>query len=244
LGLRLCKQEVDCHFTERTATWLLALLQPAVRLLLCSQTVSLPLLQRFRAVLVEDGSTITLPPALKEVWRGCGGGPTQQKPEPTGKKAKANKTEASVKVTVRWDLLAGGLDGPHLQEGRRHELASVLGQHPIVKGGLWIADLGDWTLKWLGAVQRDGAYFLMRYKAGIVLWSQQHRLDLLAVLPAVVGERLELLVEVGADKAFTGVRLLAERWPKSGKSTTCSLSRRTASRSMPPSWNGASRRSF
>ena len=31
LGLSLEKQEVDCHFTERTALWLLALLRRAVQ---------------------------------------------------------------------------------------------------------------------------------------------------------------------------------------------------------------------
>jgi hypothetical protein len=47
-----------------------------------------------------------------------------------------------------------------------------------------------------------------------VLWYEQQRLDLLAVLPQQVGERLELLVEVGASKASRGVRLLAERVPE------------------------------
>src|SRR2546421_12577915 len=51
----------------------------------------------------------------------------------------------------------------------------------------------------------------MRYKAGIVLWQGKQRLDLLSVLPQVTGERLELLVAVGADKVVSGVRLVAER---------------------------------
>jgi len=63
-------------------------------------------------------------------------------------------------------------------------------------------------------LSQQGVFFLMRYKAGIVLWVGNERLDLLAVLPKVTGERLELLVEVGASKLLTGVRLLAERVPK------------------------------
>src|SRR5574340_785401 len=74
LDLTLCKQEVDAHFTEATARWLLALLRRAVCVLICAREgVSLPLLQQFTAVLVEDASTITLPEALASVWRGCGG---------------------------------------------------------------------------------------------------------------------------------------------------------------------------
>ena len=80
-------------------------------------------------------------------------------------------------------------------------------------GSLWIADLGYWTLKWLHHLSSQGVFFLMRYKAGIVLWLNHERLDLLSVLPQVVGERLELLVDVGASKLVKGVRLLAERVP-------------------------------
>jgi hypothetical protein len=205
LGLRLSKQEVDCHFTELTAQWLLALLRRAVQVLVCAKGVSLPVLQQFTAVLVEDGSTISLPAALKTVWQGCGS-------RRAGATTEA-KSEAGLKVTVRFDLLGGRLDGPHLQAGRQHELRSVLHEQQMPRGSLWLADLGYWTLAWLRNLQQQGVYFLLRYKVGIVLWHQGQRLDLLAVLPTQVGQYVELLVEVGASKAVTGVRLLAERVP-------------------------------
>jgi hypothetical protein len=206
LGLSLCKQEVDAHFTERTANWLLTLLQRAVLLLVCSQPVNLSLLRQFTKVLLEDGSTIPLPAVLKELWRGCGGN--------RAKEASTAKTEAALKITLRWDLLTGQLEGPYLQEGRQHELRSVLREQDMPAGSLWIADLGYWTLKWLRSLSQQGVYFLLRYKVGIVLWAGKQRLDLLAVLPKQVGERIELLVDVGADKVVKGCRLLAERVPE------------------------------
>lgn len=206
LGLRLKKQDVDCHFTALTAQWLLALLRRAVQVLVCVKGVSLPLLQQFTAVLVEDGSTISLPSALASVWRGCGGSQARRPGQ--------EKTEAALKVTVRFDLLGGQLHGPHLQAGRQHELRSVLQAEQMPRGSLWLADLGYWTLAWLRSLSQQGVYFLLRYKPGIVLWYEQQRLDLLEVLPRQVGERLELLVEVGATKAIRGVRLLAERVPE------------------------------
>jgi hypothetical protein len=118
------------------------------------------------------------------------------------------------RVTVRFDLLGGRLDGPHLQAGRQHELRSVLHEQQMPRGSLWLADLGYWTLAWLRSLQQQGVYFLLRYKVGIVLWHEQRRLNLLAVLPKQVGQRVELLVEVGASKALKGVRLLAERVPE------------------------------
>lgn len=205
LGGSLDKQTVACHFTERTATWLLALLQRAVEQVVCTHALSVPLLQQFSAVLIEDGSSISLPSALKQVWKGCGGrGSTQQTQE---------KTQASLKITVRWDLLHGRLQGPYLQDGCRHELSSVLHQQVMARGSLWIADLGYWTLTWLHQVSQQGVFFLMRYKAGIILWCGKERLDLLGVLPSVGGERLDLLVDVGANRLLKGVRLLAERVP-------------------------------
>jgi hypothetical protein len=205
LGLQVSKQAVDCHFTEATAAFLLAVLQRAVQVLICAHPIDLPLLRQFRAVFLEDGSTINLPAALARIWRGCGGNATKD-----GREA---AHAASLKITVRYDLLGGQLDGPHLQEGRGHELRSVLQAHPVGAGGLWIADLGYWSLKWLREVVRHHAYFLMRYKEGIILWWQGHQLDLLSVLPEQVGGRGELLVDIGANKAVKGARLLIERVP-------------------------------
>lgn len=202
LGLTLCKQDVDSHFTEATALWLLALLRRAVQVVVRSRGVGLPLLQQFTAVLVEDGSTISLPAALSQVWRGCGGGGSQ-----------VGSSEAGLKVTVRFDVLGGGLEGPYVQAGRQHELRSVLREQAMPVGSLWLADLGYWTLQWLHRVQEQGVYFLLRYKVGIVLWCEGKRLDLLAVLPRQGGARLDLAVEVGASKQVRHVRLLAERVP-------------------------------
>lgn len=206
LGLQVCKQVVDCHFTEPTATFLLALLRRAVQVLICAGPVDLPVLQQFRAVLVEDGSTMNLPAALARIWRGCGGNATKD-----GREA---AHAARLKITVRYDLLGGRIDGPYLQEGKSHELRSVLAAQPVCAGALWIADLGYWSLKWLRQLSRHQAYFLMRYKEGICLWWQGKRLDLAAILPEQVGARRVLLVDVGADKAVRGARLLIERVPE------------------------------
>lgn len=205
LGVRVEKQGLDCHFTARTADFLLGLLRRAVEYVVTAQAVSLPLLQQFRAVLIEDGSSLSLPSVLQPIWGGCGGR--------AAKADKDAKTQAGLKITVRWDLLAGRLQGPYLQAGRQHELASVLREQVMVPGSLWIADLGYWSLQWLRSLSQRGIYFLMRYKAGVVLWQGNRRLEVLEVLPQVVGERLDLLVEVGANKLVSGVRLVAERVP-------------------------------
>ena len=101
LDLDLCKQDINSHFTERTALWLLAVLKRAVQAVVCTQAVNLDLLRQFTKVLIEDGSSISLPPVLKTVWRGCGGNRASKTTE--------SKTEAALKITVRWDVLGGQL---------------------------------------------------------------------------------------------------------------------------------------
>jgi hypothetical protein len=110
LDLTVSKQAIEDRFTLLTATWLLAVLQRGVHQLVCARAVNLLVLQRFSAVLIEDGSTITLPAVLREIWRGCGG----------------SGAVAALKLTVRWDLLRGGMSGPYLQDGRASETRSPL----------------------------------------------------------------------------------------------------------------------
>src|SRR5260370_35738866 len=49
LGVRIEKQGLDCHFTERTADFLLALLRRAVGSVGCANAGSLPLLHQLLA---------------------------------------------------------------------------------------------------------------------------------------------------------------------------------------------------
>src|SRR5260370_39347089 len=70
LGVSIQKQGLDCHFTQRTATWLLALVRRAVEYVGCAHAGSLPLLQQFRAVLIGDGSNLRFPSVLPTGWPG------------------------------------------------------------------------------------------------------------------------------------------------------------------------------
>ncbi len=206
LDLKLSKQEVDCHFTERTAQWLLALLRRAVQEVVGISQAKPSWMQLFSAVFVEDGSTLSLPSSLSEVWEGCGGNAAKSKPD---------KSKAALKITVRFDLKGGSLHGPHLHAGRRHELASVLCEQQMPKGSLWLADLGYWSLQYLSGLMQQGVYFCIRVKVGAVLWHQQRRTDV-ATLLAGLSEgqtQAEWVVDVGANKLLKRVRLLVKRVP-------------------------------
>lgn len=198
LGLRLSKQAIDERFTMRTADWLLAVLRRGVQYLVCAQAVSIPLLQRFTAVLLEDASTITLPEALKQVWQGCGG----------------SAAEAALKLTVRLDVLKGGLSGPYVQDGRRHETQSPLHEQQMPRGSLWIADLGYFALTWLTQLVKQGVYFLMSYKDAVLVWTAQGKqVDVLDLLPTDAQETIDVPVALGARKQVQA-RLIAKQMPE------------------------------
>lgn len=205
LGLDLCKQAVDCHLTERTANFLLLLLQRAVQALVRAEPVAVPLLQQFRAVWIEDGSSMSLPSALRAVWAGSGGSAATRGFDP--------KNQAALKLTVRLDLLAGQLQGPYVQAGRSHETSSPLQKQPVEKSSLWMADLGYWGLTRLQGLIKAGVFFLMRYKEGTILWWQKTSIDVLSLLPTSVGSQAEYVVDLGANRELRAVRLLVERVP-------------------------------
>lgn len=198
LGLKVSKQAIEERFTMQTAEWLLAVLRRGVQYLVCAQAVSIPLLQRFPAVLLEDGSTITLPANLKQVWRGCGGsGP-----------------EAALKLTVRWDVLAGGLHGPYVQEGRRHETQSPLREQQMPRGSLWVGDLGYFSLLWLRQLVRQGVYFLLGYKEPLTVWKGSgEQVDVLDLLPIDGQSVVDVPVALGAHKQVHA-RLIATQMPE------------------------------
>jgi len=195
LGLRVSKQAIEERFTMRTADWLLAVLRRGVQFLVCAQAVSIPLLRRFPAVLIEDGSTITLPAALQGIWRGCGG----------------SGAVAALKLTVRWDLLSGGMSGPYVQDGRRHETQSPLREQQMAPGSLWIGDLGYFALTWLSALVKQGVYFLIGYKEPVVVWNGQgERVEVLDLLPRDGQETVDIPVSVGVTTQVQA-RLIARK---------------------------------
>ena len=208
LGLTLTKQTVDCHWTPRTADWLLALLRRAVQQVVQGPSVSLAWMKPFTAVWVEDGSTICLPAALAKVWRGCGGKAVSAD--------KPDKSKAALKITVRWNLKDGELNGPHLQAGRQHELRSVLCSQHMAKGSLWLADLGYWSLMYLSTLMKQGVYFCLRVKIGAVIWHEKQRTDVVSLIAGLDAQatQAEWTVNVGAAQLVKQVRLLVKRVPE------------------------------
>jgi hypothetical protein len=199
-GVPISPQGLDARFGPASAACLEAVLRAAVAQVIAAQPVALPLLARFRAVTLRDSSTLRLPDDLGAVWRGNGGNG-------------ATHTQAALKLQLRWDLLAGTLTGPLLQDGRAQDRSSPFEHDPGEPGSLHLADLGYFALDALARRDRQGAFYLTRLPIQAHLSTPDGRpLDLLRHLPQA-GPRVDEPILLGARHRLP-CRLLAIRVPQ------------------------------
>src|SRR2546425_8412587 len=187
---------VHKRFTPECAQFLHQVLEEMTSVVVqAAHDVPVKLLRRFRAVLLEDSSSIALPDELAQVWRGCGG--------------KQAHTKAAVKLHTRWELKQGRLQGPQLANGRSSDQTSPFKDTEVVPGSLLVTDLGYFNVRQMAARKLAGGYTLSRVKAGTALFTREgKRVQVDAtLLPQRVGQMKELQVLVGAD-ARLPMRLL------------------------------------
>jgi len=192
------------RFTQAAADFLHRLLQRLTQVRLQAEAAPLPLLKRFRAVIVEDSSRISLPDDLAAVWRGCGGS--------------QGSSQATLKLFVRWDVLSGELYGPLLTDGRQADAKSPFKEEEVPADGLYLGDQGFFEQgrlrRWHQRTAGERRYYLMRLPVGTGLYTRSgHRLLLPGVLPQQEGASVELGVLVGC-KARVPARLILQRVPE------------------------------
>jgi len=160
VGVVVTPQGLDKRFTEALARCLKQVLEAAVAQVIASNQVVIPLLNRFTGVLIQDSSVILLPADLATTWRGCGGtNPAQG--------------ASALKIQVRLDLTTGQIQGPHLQDGRVHDLRAPEQTRQMKAGALRLADLGYFSLAHLQDLGEQGAYWLTRWRVGTVVRNEQ-----------------------------------------------------------------------
>jgi len=192
------------RFTPQAVAFLERLLERLTQVRLEGEVAPVSLLKRFRAVIVEDSSTIPLPEELVEIWRGCGGS--------------EGTSQAMLKLFVRWNVLTGELHGPLLTDGRPASGKSPFNEEAVPAGGLYLADEGFfslWRLEQLGRrIEGHKRYYVVRLPMRTGLSTRGgHRLLLRGLLPQQEGETRELGVLVGAQ-ARIAARLIIQRVPK------------------------------
>ncbi len=197
LGLSISSPGLHQRFTREAATLLQEVLQAAVSEVVSAEPVAIPILNRFTAVIIQDGSTITLPPALAEVWQGCGGS--------------GDEPSAALKIQVGLDVRTGALQGPILQDGRSQDRTSPLQGPSGTAKALRLNDLGYFSLDNLQELGKEEEYYLTRLQARTVVFDQDDsRVNLLTLLQQQSSIVVDIPIKIGLTHRLP-VRLLAVR---------------------------------
>ena len=198
MGVPMTAQGMAQRFTERAARFLSCVLEQAVTHMLAGKAVSIPILSRFNGVYIRDSSVISLPKELSGMWRGVGD---------------TNGETAALKLQVRLNYSTGQLDGPVLQGGREHDMASPFRQQDEPVGSLMLQDLGYFSLNDIQERVRQGKYIVTRYKQGTMIRDLEGRpIDLVRWLQGVQA-RADMRVLVGSRHRIP-MRLVAFRVPQ------------------------------
>lgn len=197
-GSAASPQAIAQRCTETAATFLRQVLAHALETLVTGEPAAIPLLQRFPAVVVMDSTTVPLPEHLAAVWQGCGGS------TPTA-------ARAALKVQLRYDLRAGGLDVLELQDGRGSDQRAASQTAPLPQGALRLSDRGYFAVPVFRAIVAAGAHFLTHPLPQLTVRSPGNGPR---SLPRFLAARrtpvADLLVEVGGKEALA-CRLIAVR---------------------------------
>lgn len=201
-GMTITGPSLHERYTRTCATFLQTLLDVAFTQVVAADPVAIPLLRRFREVIVEDSSTFTLPDACREVWEGCGG-------------SSASGTQSAFKIQVRWDLLRGGFSGLALQDGRTPDNCSPLKGVRRGTKSVRTSDLGYFDTAEFAEEEEADEYFFSRYKGSVKLYDEQgNELDLLSFLAEKANrESVDCWVQVSATRRVPA-RLIAVPVPE------------------------------
>jgi hypothetical protein len=195
VGVTITAQGLDQRFSETAAACLEQVLAAALTQVIAADPVAVPILARFAAVQVQDSSTISLPPALADVFFGC------------------MERTAALKVHLGLELCSGALIGPTLTDSCQHD--STIGDPTALPpGSVRLADLGYFDLDVFAELDARHIYFLSRFKTGtIVSTVDGDRQDLLRLLDDQCDDVIDLDVRLGRT-GHVPCRLVAVRAPQ------------------------------
>lgn len=159
LGVPLSEQAWHQNFTPAAADLLLAVLQRAAAVVLAAAApCAADLLARFAAVFIFDSSCIALPPALADLWPGCGNG---ARPTPA--------SSATLKLALGLELRTGSLFGVELLPGSVHDRATQLAAQAVIPQSVYVGDLGFFKLARFAEVAAAAGWWFSRLLTGTTI---------------------------------------------------------------------------
>ena len=198
-GVAVTPQAIEQRHTPKLVDFLQKLFRKATKLVVGSNKVLAPILERFTSVTVIDSSTITLPDEMQEQFRGCGGS--------------HGSGAAAMKLQTELDLRSGALGHVEIEAGRSPDGTTSRQGVRHGKGSLRIADLGYFALAVFTAMAAAGEYFLSRLQFGTNVLHEGLAVDVLSWLARQPGPFVDVSILLGQEQHLP-CRLIAWRLPQ------------------------------
>ena len=197
----MSRQAIEQRLTPEAAETLKTILETAVaEVIATDDPQTLPLLETFNGVYVQDSTWIALPDELHAIWQGPA--------------CKTEKNKASLKLQLRFDVLSGAFEHFQLTDGLTADSKAEKQFEPLPAGSLRLADLGYFSLDAFEELTQTGVFWLTRLKVNCKLFDEQGEpFCLQKHLKATKADTIDLNCFVGAKKRL-GTRLVALRCSK------------------------------
>ena len=197
LGIPITRQAIEQRFTSEAAETLKMTLEAAAVEVISADPQTLPLLEHFKGVYVQDSSWITLPDVLHETWKG---GRKKNKPD-----------TASVKLHLRFDVATGTFEHFQLTDGVTPDSTIEKQIEMLPPGSLRLADLGFFSLETLDKLSKANVFWITRFKVNCSLFDETGEpFCLQKKLKTHTANTFEVQVIVGGTKRIKA-RLVAQK---------------------------------
>lgn len=115
-------------------------------------------------------------------------------------------------MQVRWELKHGGIDGPHLFDGRTNDNRAIVAHSKIAQGCLTINDRGYWSYERFAREATHGAMWLSYIRQNTQIIVDGTAYGVTEYLQSCNADELDLAIKLGKDHRLP-CRLLAQRLP-------------------------------
>jgi Transposase DDE domain len=198
-GAAVTPQAIDQRQTPKLAAFLEELFRRAVRVVVGSDRVLAPILQRFTAVTLLDSTVIGLPDSEHERFAGCGG--------------RSGSGLAAVKLQTELDLRSGAVTHVEIEPGRSADSSTPRQHVRRAEGTLRITDLGYFCVGVFAAMVEAKEHFLSRLQFGTgVRLPGGEAIDVLRWLADRTGPFVDRPILLGLEQRLA-CRLIAWRVP-------------------------------
>jgi hypothetical protein len=193
-GIDVSFQAIDDRINDQAVDFFQRLLCSALEYCCQSTNDVLPVLQRFQGVYVFDTTDVTLPRCMIEEFPSC------------------NPGQAACGILTCLEVSHAGVVDLQVGPALNNDLSYELAHASLPQGSLRLADLGFFNLDLLESYDREGVFYITRYKPHLTLShcdGDGGNLKLTEYLRQQTGDAIDTWVLVGQKKVKA--RLVAVR---------------------------------